>query len=63
MTDQCEGCQGVEGGRRSDVNQSEETGSDGDEDDSPNRDHVVSADLNQGFSESMILCSQFESQG
>ena len=45
MTDQCEGSQGVEGGGRADVDQSEEAGSEGNKENGPNRDHVVSADL------------------
>ena len=49
MTDQCEGSQGVEGGRRADVDQSEETGGEGNKDDGPNWDHVVSTDLKGGL--------------
>ena len=49
MTDQCEGSQGVEGGRRADVDQSEETSGEGDKDDGSDGDHVVSADLKGGL--------------
>ena len=45
MTDQCERSQGVEGGRRADIDQSKKVGNNGDEDDGTNRDHIVFADL------------------
>ena len=45
MADQCEGYQGVEGSRRGDIDESEKTGSEGDKDDNPDRDHIVSANL------------------
>ena len=57
MTDQCEGSQGVEGDRRADVDQAEKTGSEGDKDDSPNRYHVVSADLEK-CQHSISVCSR-----
>jgi len=55
VIDQCEGSQGVEGSRRADVDQSEQTSNNNNKNNCPNRDYVVSADLKEALAISNLV--------